>query len=70
MKYSKLKNEIEMLELQHKHEIALLQMKHEQAKSELMNKCTHKYEDGTSTRVGKGGQWNYWDECDICKKVM
>lgn len=70
MKYSKLKNDLEMLELQHKHEIALLQMKHEQSKNELLNKCTHKYEDGTSAESYKGVQWDSWRECSICGKTI
>jgi hypothetical protein len=69
MKYSKLKNDLEMLELQHKHEIALLQMKHEQTKKELLSKCTHKYEDGTSADTYKGTQWDSWRECAICGKT-
>jgi hypothetical protein len=70
MKYSKLKNDLEILELQHKHEISMLKMKHEQAVKELLNKCTHKYEDGTSAKVFEGVQWDYWYACDICGKTV
>ena len=66
MKYSKLKHDLEVLELNHKHELELLKMKHEQAKKEIMNKCLHTYEDGSSARVYKGVQWDSYYVCDIC----
>lgn len=70
MKYSKLKHDIELLELSNKHELQLLQMKHEQAKRELLSKCHHKYDDGTSAYAFRGDQRDNWHVCDICKKVL
>ncbi len=70
MKYSKLKNDLEVLELQYKHEITMLQINHEQAKRELLSKCTHTYEDGTSAKVFEGEQWNYHYKCGICGKTI
>lgn len=70
MKYSKLKNELELLELNHKHEAQLMQMRQKSEKSYLLNKCTHKYEDGTSTSTFKGNQFDYFNECDICGARM
>lgn len=66
MKYSKLKHEIELLELNQKHEMDLLKMKQEQAKKELVSKCTHTYEDGSSANESRGGQWDPFHVCGIC----
>jgi hypothetical protein len=70
MKYSKLKHDLEIMELQHKHEIQLLNMKHEQARKELLIKCTHKYEDGSSAQGFRGSQWDNYNACDICGRRM
>ena len=70
MKYSKLKHDLEILELNNKHELELLKMKHQQAKMELINKCAHMYEDGTSARTSKGDQRETWYVCDICNKQL
>lgn len=70
MKYSKLKHDLEILELNHKHELQILKMKHEQARNELLSKCTHTYEDGTSARTFAGTQWDNWTECSICGKSI
>jgi hypothetical protein len=70
MKYSQLKNDLEILALQYKHEMALLKMKYEQAERELLSKCTHAYDDDTSARVFAGTQWDNWHECDICGKSV
>lgn len=70
MRYSKLKNDLEILELNHKHELELLKMKHELAKKELLSKCTHTYEDGTSAKQFAGTQWDNWSECSICRKTL
>lgn len=69
MRYSKLKNELEVLELKHKHENALLKMNHEQEKSELLNKCTHTYDD-TSAKCCDGVQLDLYYKCEICGKNL
>lgn len=66
MKYSKLKNDLEIMKLQHKHELDLLKMKQEMTEKQLINKCTHKYDDGSSASVGKGTQWDWYSVCEIC----
>lgn len=70
MRYSKLKNELEVLELKHKHESARLHMNHQQEISELLNSCTHTFDDGTTARVANGVQWDLYYECAICGKTM
>jgi len=70
MQYSKLKNEIEMLELKHKHDMQLLKMQHEQDVKELKSKCTHTYDDGTSAKTWQGVQWDYYYNCAICNKTI
>ena len=70
MKYSKLKHELEVLELSHKHELALLKMKQEQEKTQLLSTCTHSYENGTSARESRGMQWDYHNVCGICGKSL
>jgi hypothetical protein len=70
MKYSKLKHDLEILELNNKHELELLKIKHEHAKNELINKCTHKYDDGVTAREFAGDQRDNWTICGICKKVL
>ena len=70
MKYSKLKNDLEVLELNNKHELELLKMKHEQAKKELISKCTHTYEGGASAITSRGSQWDFYSICDICGKSI
>lgn len=54
MKYSKLKQEIEMLELKHKHEMEVIMLRHEMEVDELKEKCTHKYEDESSAESFEG----------------
>jgi len=70
MKYSKLKHDLEVLELTHKHEIQLLQMQHSQAKNELLNKCKHTYEDGSTAKTTIGMQWDSYQSCKICGKSV
>lgn len=66
MKYSKLKHELELLELTHKHEAQLMEMRQSDERSYLLNKCTHKYEDGTPSREFKGNQFDSFYSCGIC----
>lgn len=68
MKYSKLKHDLELLELNQKHELQILKLKHEQQRNELINSCNHSYEDGTSARETAGTQWDNYSVCGICKK--
>jgi hypothetical protein len=81
MKISQLKNKLAMLEVTKKHELDLLELeyklkmeelriKHSQVKNELISSCIHKYDDGTSARETDGVQWDYWDKCGICGKVL
>lgn len=70
MRYSKLKHDIEVLELNQKHEMDLLSMKQEQARKELLSKCKHEYEDGTSAKVSNGMQWDLYYVCGICGKSL
>lgn len=70
MKYSKLKNKLELLELNQKHELMSLKLKHQQATQELLSGCTHKYEDGSSTSEGNGNQWDMSYRCAICGKRL
>lgn len=66
MKYSKLKHDLELLELTHKHEAQLLEMKHNNERKELRSKCVHKYEDGSSASSFKGNQFDHYYACAIC----
>lgn len=70
MKYSKLKHDIEILELNQKHEIELLKMQHTQARNELIIQCKHTYEDGTSAKNSRGNQWDMFYNCSICGKTL
>lgn len=70
MNYSKLKHDLEILELNQKHELDLLKMQQEQTKKELLSKCTHTYEDGSSAKTFGGTQWDHFYVCDICKKTL
>lgn len=70
MRYSKIKNDLEILKLQHKHEIELLKMKQEMVENQLIEKCTHKYDDGNSARAERGTQWDFYSVCDICGKQI
>lgn len=70
MKYSSLRNEIEFMDLKHKHEIQLLQMKQQQEKELLLNSCKHKYDDGTSAKTPNGVQWDIYYSCNICGKTI
>ncbi|GLO66233.1 hypothetical protein [Oceanobacillus kimchii] len=69
MKYSKLKNELELLEVKQRQELDLLKMKQEKELEDLRQTCTHTYEDGQLAKKDKGG-WDYLNsyvECEICK---
>jgi hypothetical protein len=70
MKYSKLKHEIELLELRHKHETEVMKLKHATELSELKEKCNHTFEDGTSARQFTGTQWDSHYTCEICGKTI
>lgn len=70
MKYSKLKNEMEVLELKHQHQMAELKMNQEEELRVLKRKCTHKYDDGTSARRSEGNQWDYYYVCQICNTTL
>lgn len=70
MKYSKLKHEIELLDLNHKHSLELVKIKHEQERKQLLAKCIHKFEDGTTATSSHGTQWNSYSQCDICGKSV
>lgn len=68
MKSSSLKHKIDIAELNYKHEIDLITLKHEQEVKELKTQCTHEYDDGSSTYVFKGTQWDPYSVCEICGK--
>lgn len=70
MGYSKLKHELELLDLNHKHELKLLEMKQKNEKNELLNSCTHRYEDGSSASSFRGNQYDNYQACDICGKSL
>ncbi|UUV47007.1 hypothetical protein [Bacillus phage vB_BanS-Thrax5] len=70
MKYSSLKNEIEVLELKHKHQLAELTMRHQQEINALKMSCGHTYDDGGSAKVSGGTQWDYYYVCAICNKTL
>jgi len=70
MKYSRLKHDIDILELNHKHEAQLLKMKQDIEKKELLSKCNHIYEDGTSARGMRGDQRDYYYVCEICGRSI
>lgn len=70
MKYSKLKHEIELLDINHRHSLELLKVKNEQERKQLLDKCTHKFEDGTSATSSHGMQWDTYTKCDICGKSI
>ncbi|UUV46223.1 hypothetical protein [Bacillus phage vB_BanS-Thrax2] len=70
MSYSKLKNEIEVLELKHKHQLAELQMKHRQEINALKITCNHTYDDGSSAKRAEGTQWDNYSQCKICNKIF
>lgn len=70
MRYSKLKYDIEILELNHKHELEMLKMKHEMAKKELLKTCTHRWDDGSSASEFRGTQWDNWNACAICGRLV
>lgn len=67
MQYSKIQNEIELLELKHKHEKKQLEVQHTQELRALKSSCTHKYDDGTSAKTTEGTQWDWYYACKICK---
>lgn len=70
MKYSKLLNEMEVLNLKHKHEIEKLKMEQMQEKLKLINQCTHKYDDGTDAKRTEGTQWDFYYKCTICQQTL
>lgn len=70
MKYSKLKNEMEVLELKHKHQLAELQMNQNEEMRLLQRKCTHTYDDGTSARKSEGNQFDIYYVCKICNTTL
>lgn len=70
MKYSKLKHDLEILELTQKHELALLNASHKAQKTSLLSSCTHTYDDGSSTRKFEGTQWDSYYRCAICGKLL
>ncbi|MFQ3543471.1 hypothetical protein Q7A53_05245 [Halobacillus rhizosphaerae] len=70
MKYSKLAHDIEIMKLNHKHEAQLLEMKQNMELNELLEKCTHTFDDGTSARKSEGTQWDSYCVCEICNEDM
>lgn len=81
MTNSQLKNKLDMLAMNNKHEEEMLKMKQHQemeemrvkqsiAKKDLLDTCTHKYDDGNSAKTTGGTQWNHWNECSICKRTI
>ena len=66
MKVSNLKYQLEIMDLNHKHEIEILKLKQEQEKKELLISCTHRYDDGSSAEVSNGVQWDLYYTCNIC----
>lgn len=70
MKYSKLKNEIEVLELKHKHQLEELKMNQRNEMRLLKRTCTHKYDDGANAKRTEGTQWDYYYVCQICMEAL
>lgn len=70
MSYSKLQHDIEVMRLNHKHELQVLQMEQSNDLSKLINSCNHAYEDGSSAKVSKGDQRETWYVCGICNKMI
>lgn len=70
MSYSKLQHDIEIMRLNHKHELQLLQMEQNNDLSKLINSCNHTYEDGSRAQVFQGDQRDNWYVCGICNKTI
>lgn len=70
MKYSKLKHDLELLDLNHNHDLKLLEMKQKNERAELLNSCNHIYEDGSSASSFRGNQYDNYRACDICGKNL
>lgn len=68
MAYSKLNHDIEVMKVNHKHEEQLLKMKQDMEINQLVSSCTHKYDDGTSSKKFAGTQWDSYYICEICSK--
>lgn len=68
IKYSLLQNQLLMLEIEHNYRVEMLNYEYESKKSELILKCTHKYEDGTSAFIFKGAHPKHYEKCSICGK--
>jgi urocanate hydratase len=72
MGYSPLKYKIEEAKARHEHEKTQLAAKHKKEMNDLMNQCTHKYEDGSSAVNYYEGihRMDFGKECAICKRRM
>lgn len=72
MGYSPLKYKIEEAKARHEHESSQLVAKHKKEMKELMNQCTHKYEDDKSAEVYWEGhnRMDFGKKCSICKKHL
>lgn len=70
MGFSELKYKIDIIKAKHKYELDKLRAEQEKELKALIDSCKHKYEDGTSARVGRGDQRDWWYVCDICNKEI
>lgn len=72
MGYSKLKNKIQLMKLQHEQERDEMYDRHRKEMNSLLNQCKHTNDDGSSAKVIWEGtsrmHWGY--KCSICDKNM
>ena len=70
MKESILADKLEELETKYNYDRLKLKMEYFPAKKDLLDTCTHHYDDGTSAKIGRGIVDDFGYNCAICGRDM